>query len=33
MGRFRLQLFLGDKTWSACYNVPKNDRYSDSSTQ
>ena len=30
MGRFRIQLLLED-TWSTRYNIPKNDRYSDSS--
>ena len=33
MGRFRKQLLLEDNTWSTRYNIPKNDRYSDSSTQ
>ena len=33
MGLFRLQLLLGNNTWSTRYNIPKNDRYSDSSTQ
>ena len=32
MGRFRVQLLLEDNTWSTRYNTPKNDRYSDSST-
>ena len=32
MGRFRIQLLLEDNTWSTSYNIPKNDRYSDSST-
>ena len=32
MGRFRIQLFLEDNTWSMRYNIPKNDRYSDLST-
>ena len=32
MGRFRVQLILEDNTWSTRYNIPKNDRYSDSST-
>ena len=32
MGRFRIQLLLEDDTWSTRYNIPKNDRYSDSST-
>ena len=31
MGRFRIQLPLEDNTWSTRYNIPKNDRYSDSS--
>ena len=33
MGRFRIQLIIEDNTWSTRYNIPKNDRYSDSSTQ
>ena len=33
MGRFRVQLLLEDNTWSTRYNIAKNDRYSDSSTQ
>ena len=32
MGRFRIQLMLEDNTWSTRYNMPKKDRYSDSST-
>ena len=32
MGRFRIQLLLEDNTWSTRYNIPKNDRYSNSST-
>ena len=32
MGRFRNQLLLEDNTWSTRYNIPKNDRYSDNST-
>ena len=32
MGRFRIQLLLEDNTWSTRSNVPKNDRYSGSST-
>ena len=32
MGRFRFQLLIKDNTWSTRYNVPKNDRYSDNST-
>ena len=32
MGRFRIQLLLEDKTWSTRYNIPKNDRYSNIST-
>ena len=33
MGRFRIELLLKDNTWSTRYNIPKNDRYSDSCTQ
>ena len=33
MGRFRIQLLLQDNTWSTRYNIPKNDRYSESSIQ
>ena len=33
MGRFRIQLLLEDNTWSTRYNIPKNDRYSNSSNQ
>ena len=32
MGRFTIQLLLEDNTWSASYNIPKNDRYSENST-
>ena len=32
MGRFRIQLFLEDNTWSTRCNMPKKDRYSDNST-
>ena len=32
MGRFRIQLSLEENTWSTRYNIPKNDRYSDTST-
>ena len=32
MGRFRIQLLLADNTWTTRYKIPKNDRYSDSST-
>ena len=32
MGRFRVRLLLEDNTWSTRYNIPKNDRYSNSST-
>ena len=31
MGRSGIQLLL-DNTWSTRYNIPKNDRYSDTST-
>ena len=30
--RFRIQLLLEDNTWSTWYNIPKNDRHSDTST-
>ena len=33
MGRFRIQLLLEDNNWSTRFNIPKNDRYSDPSTQ
>ena len=33
MGRFRIQLLLEDNTWSTRYYIPKNDQFSDSSTQ
>ena len=33
MGRSGIQLLLSDHTWSKRYNIPKNDRYSDSSIQ
>ena len=33
MGLFRIQLLLEDNTWSTRYNIPKNDRFSDSSTE
>ena len=33
MCSFRVQLLLEDNTWSTRYNIPKNDRYSNSSTQ
>ena len=33
MGRFGIQVLLEDKTWSSRYNIPKNDRYSNSPTQ
>ena len=32
MGRFRNDLLLKDNTWSTRYDIPKNDRYSGSST-
>ena len=32
LDRFRIQLLLEDNTWSKRYNIPKNDRYSESST-
>ena len=33
MGRLRLQFLLENNTWSTRYNIPKDDRFSDSSTQ
>ena len=33
MGRFRVQLILEDNTWSTRHNIPKIDRYCDTSTQ
>ena len=33
MGRFRIQILLEDNPWSPRYNIPKSDRYSESSTQ
>ena len=33
MGRFRISLLLEDNTWSTRFNIAKNDRYIDSSTQ
>ena len=33
MGRFRIQLLLKDNIWSTRLNIPKNERYSNSSTQ
>ena len=32
MGRVRIQLLLDDNTWSTRFNIPKNDRFSDTST-
>ena len=32
LGRFRIQILLEDGSWSTRYIIPKNDRYSDSST-
>ena len=32
MGRCRIQLLLADNTWSTRYNIPKDDQYSDLST-
>ena len=32
MDLFRIQLVLQDNTWSTRYNIPKNDRYSESPT-
>ena len=32
-GGFRIQLLLEDNTWSTRYNIPKTDRFSDTSTE
>ena len=32
MGRFRIQILLDGNIWSSRYSLPKNDRYSDNST-
>ena len=32
MGSFRMQLLLEDNTWSTQYTIPKNDQFSDTST-
>ena len=32
-GSFKFQLIIEDSTWSTRYNIHKNDRNSDSSTQ
>ena len=32
MGHFKIQVLLEDNTWSTRYNIPKNDRYADTST-
>ena len=32
MGRFRIQFLFEDNTWNTRYIIPKNDRYSKSST-
>ena len=33
MGRFRIPLLIEDNTWSTRYNIPKNDRFSNTSTE
>ena len=33
MGRFRVQIWLEDNKRSTRYNIPKNDPYSDTSTE
>ena len=32
MGSFRMQFLIADNTWSSRYDIPKIDRYSNSST-
>ena len=33
MGTFRIQLLLDKNTWSTRYDIPKTDRYTDTSNQ
>ena len=33
LGRYKIQLLLEDNTWSTLYNIPKNDRYCNTSTE
>ena len=33
MGRLRIQLLLGDNTWSTQYTIPKKSQYSNTSTE
>ena len=33
LGCFRIQIILEDNTWNTRYNIPKNDLYSDISTE
>ena len=33
MGRFRIQLLLGDNTWSTQYTIDKNTQYGNTSTE
>ena len=33
MERLRIYLFFEDNTWSTGYNIPKKNRYSDTSTE
>ena len=33
MGRSRIHILLEDNTWSTRYNIPKNDRFSNNSTE
>ena len=32
MSTYKIQIFLEDNIWNTRYNIHKNDRYSDSST-
>ena len=32
MGRFKIQLLLEDNTWSTKYTIPKNEQYTNTST-
>ena len=33
MGRFQIQLFLENDIWSTQYTIPKNEQYSNTSTE
>ena len=33
MGGFRIQIIVAKNTWRTRFNIPKNDRYNDTSTE